>query len=474
MNKSKYQLTFHDIQNISQYLLSIKDIQCLEMCTKKFRGICNTFRSNSFSLTKKTLSLFPNITILYLYKSTDESFENDKQITKRINTYDIVSYQTFLKAKEKNYIYKKVKYTCQDIRLYGKIVPKEVRIMNDVYTDLFIDELTIPNSVLSIYSLCLSQSISIRRITVDDSWKLIGNRMVRSGKVLQTILLPKSIEMINGKEYQYIELDEYKIDETVTSLDDWCFSNAEYLKQLEIPSSVTSIGKYCFSTCFHLTSLQIPFSVTFIGENCLHGCRQLRELMLPFNWCNEGNRAFTVQNNTLYSLRLPSSLTLFNGKEVEMKDLTTFTLPKTVLHIYNNCFQYARKLTSFKFNSQVKSIGNECFDSCISLSELTIPSTITSLGKNCFMSCKKLTKIQLPNNLSSLPNGCFKECISLRSIQLSSQLQSIGDYCFHSCSSLKHFQLPNSITFLGKFITEGCREEIQQIVYSFLIDNNLF
>ena len=472
MKKIKFE--FKDIQTIAQYFRTIQDFKHLELCNSKYRGITHSFTYNPIPLTKKSRQLFSNIFILYLYSPFDCQFLSDAKISHRVNLFEIVSYQKYIKEKEKNYIYKKVKYTCQDIRLYGNIVPEDVRIMTDNFNDQTITELIIPNNILTVHSLCLESSISIKKLSFGSKWELHGDRMFLNGPKLQSIKFPRWIEQVNGNEYNKVVFGEYTIDDIVVNISDYCFGGSFDLKELIIPPTVERIGKYAFFTCCNLSSLSIASSVTSIGENCFHGCHQLKELTIPSQWWNEGDRLFSIVDKSLHSLRIPFSLTLLNGQKTSIEDLTTFTIPNTVTHIRDCCFQYSRKLVSCIFNTSLRSIGNNSFEACNSLKEIRLPDSVIELGKNCFLSCRQVTFVEFSNNLQSLPYGCLKECISLKSLIIPSRIKSIGDYCFSDCLSLNSLSIPSTITSIGKSFVDRCPEEIQDIVCSLLIEYNLF
>ena len=61
------------------------------------------------------------------------------------------------------------------------------------------------------------------------------------------IIIPETMEY-EGTKY------------SVTSIDNWAFSDCSGLTSIIIPKSMTSIGRYAFSGCFSLTSITIRSS----------------------------------------------------------------------------------------------------------------------------------------------------------------------------------------------------------------------
>jgi len=61
-------------------------------------------------------------------------------------------------------------------------------------------------------------------------------------------------------------LTDIILDDTVTRIWDYAFSNFSSLKQITIPPGVEYIGNYAFFNCTSLTSITIPAKVNYIGE----------------------------------------------------------------------------------------------------------------------------------------------------------------------------------------------------------------
>ena len=73
-------------------------------------------------------------------------------------------------------------------------------------------------------------------------WKPFGNKIYTYESHLDRFEIPKNLEIINNKEYEFDEMTEFIIPNYVTSLEESCFSNNEQLTKIEIPSSVTTVS----------------------------------------------------------------------------------------------------------------------------------------------------------------------------------------------------------------------------------------
>jgi hypothetical protein len=73
-------------------------------------------------------------------------------------------------------------------------------------------------------------------------------------------------------------------DDTVTRLDDECFSSNTALKsEFIIPSNITSIGSNVFKSCTSLESVDFQNNEATIGATCFSDCTNLKSINLPRN-----------------------------------------------------------------------------------------------------------------------------------------------------------------------------------------------
>ncbi|MCM1159531.1 MAG: leucine-rich repeat domain-containing protein, partial [Clostridium sp.] len=141
-----------------------------------------------------------------------------------------------------------------------------------------------------------------------------------------------------GKKGQYI------VSDSVTSIEDYAFSECSGLTSIEIPDSVTRIGWYAFSGCSSLTSIEIPDSVTDIWDYTFGGC----------------------------------------------SGLTSVKIPNRVTHIGWSAFSGCSGLTGIEIPDSVTRIGDFAFSDCSGLTSIEIPDSVTSIGDEAFSGCSSL------------------------------------------------------------------------------------
>ena len=82
------------------------------------------------------------------------------------------------------------------------------------------------------------------------------------------------------------------IENGVTSIGDYAFSDCSGLTSVTIPNSVTSIGSSAFFDCKALTSINLPNSVTSIGKTAFYDCSALTTVSIGNSVKNVGESAF--------------------------------------------------------------------------------------------------------------------------------------------------------------------------------------
>ena len=120
-------------------------------------------------------------------------------------------------------------------------------------------------------------------------------------------------------------------------------------------------------------------------------------------------------------------------------NLTSITLPGSVISIGEQAFAYCTNLTSIEIPNSVTSIGTKAFYLCGSLTSIEIPDAVTSIGTETFYGCESLTSVEIPNSVTTIGEGAFFGCYSLTSIVIPNSVTSIGDHAFGGCHGLTSF-----------------------------------
>ena len=246
-------------------------------------------------------------------------------------------------------------------------------------------------------------------------------------------------------------------------------SNRENIKNVIINNGVTSIGNYTFSDCRSLTNITIPNSVTSIGVDAFYYCTSLTNITIPNSVTSIGGKAF-VFCRSLTSITISDSVTSIGGDAFgSCESLTSINVDSNnekymsdngVLYTKDKkiLIQYPSKKegTEYLILQGVESIGESAFNECTGLTNITIPDSVTSIGNFAFCECTSLTRIIIPDSVTSIGNFAFSYCTSLTSITISNSVTSIGKYAFKYCSNLTSITIPSSVISIREYAFECC------------------
>ena len=155
------------------------------------------------------------------------------------------------------------------------------------------------------------------RNSSDEAWD--SNR-----KNIKNVIINNGVTSIGNFAFSdCTSLTNITIPNSVTSIGDYAFYGCENLINITIPNSVTSIGDFAFNECTSLTNIAIPDSVTSIGDHAFYKCDSLSVLCKSNSYAEQ----YAKENNIKYVID-DSVPTIKNvtGNEKWTKDKVTLTI----------------------------------------------------------------------------------------------------------------------------------------------------
>ncbi len=223
-----------------------------------------------------------------------------------------------------------------------------------------------------------------------------------------------------------------------------------------IPEGVTDIQEKAFYRCAGLTAVAIPDAVTSIGHSAFKNCTALTSVNIPDGVTSIETYTFS-DCSSLTSVNIPDGVTSIGEYAFsDCTSLTSVTIPNGVTSIEKGTFSGCVGLTSVDIPDGVISIGNYVFSDCTNLTSLDIPDGVISIGNYVFSDCTNLTSLDIPDGVTSIGKGAFSDCTSLASLDIPDGVTSIGGEAFYACTSLTSVNIPNGVTSIEDDTFDGC------------------
>lgn len=201
------------------------------------------------------------------------------------------------------------------------------------------------------------------------------------------------------------------------------------------------------------------YSVTAIGNWAFSACRDLTSITIPnsvisidsyaFSDCTGltsisiGNSVTTIKNDAFSYCSGLEYITVDAGNPVyDSRDNCN-----ALIETSSNALIHGCKNTIIP--NSVTTIDDMAFQSCIGLTSITIPNSVTAIGAYAFQSCSGLTSITIGNSVTTIGFMAFWGCTSLISITIPNSVTTIESNAFDHCSGLTSITIPNSVTTIG-------------------------
>ena len=410
-------------------------------------------------------------------------------------------------------------YKGEDIKV---VVPSEIgenkakvtRIASDAFAYTKIEEIIMPDSIVSIGSYAFEYS-NLKTIQIPSGVQRIGRGLFTNCNNLETITVSDKNEVYDSRNECNAIIDtdtntlilgckNTTIPDTVIKIGAAAFEGSGVVS-IVIPSQVQNIGKGAFGDNDVLETIEvdidnpyydsredcnaiietasnklisgcqnshIPDGITTIGEYAFYWTDNLSDIAIPDTVVKIEEGAFWGAG--LKSLVLPESVTYIGDDAFLGCYIENVEIPKNVTHIGSNPFENCNALKEI-----VVAVDNENYDSrnnCNAIIEsktnklitgavnTCIPDTINVIG-SCAFSGFEIDKVTIPDSVLRIEDLAFSSCNKLGSIKIPEHVTYIGIQAFWDCKALQVVEIPISVKEIEDYAFESC-DSLKNIYYA--------
>jgi hypothetical protein len=139
----------------------------------------------------------------------------------------------------------------------------------------------------------------------------------------------------------------------------------------------------------------------------------------------------------------------------ECPNLTTVSLPSSLLVIGGSAFGSDTALETVSFSEGIREVGGYAFKGCSSLKSVKLPSTLTTIGRDAFNGCVSLTSANIPGKVAEPGPWAFAGCKALEKVTIEDGVKKLAN-TFDGCTNLTELDFPASVSTLGYPFDEDC------------------
>ena len=253
----------------------------------------------------------------------------------------------------------------------------------------------------------------------------LGNAQVENNKIPDYALCDVNKQYWDVDQTIYLGLKKIILPDNIVEIGISAF-NYMQLEEINLPESLRKLNIYSFANCHWLNvdPLIIPEGVIEIPAQCFVNCQNFKKLVLPT------------------TLRVIKQCAFYNTRMEEV------VFREGLECIENAAFHGSGELKKAILPNSCQEIEGFAFSLCDSLKELRLPKSIKRIPANFVSYCNVLEKVNIPETVEIIDDCAFQWCFALKNIKFPEGLKTIGHTAFHYCNP-DSIVFPESIQYIG-------------------------
>lgn len=416
-------------------------------------------------------------------------------------------------------------------------IPSSVKVIGSFYNCPDLHTLTLAEGVESIgsYVFCYA---SIRSLHIPSTLKNIGEEAFVENAALESITVAEGNTKYKNVGDTLIEAETKTLrligknaqipdDGSVERIGGRAFAGSTHTSVV-LPESIVYVDRMAFANCSSLTEIVIPKNVEFNPDSVFYNTNGITKVTAPahvlsivckadvieeltitgdsMGWSNK-----SFENSAISKLLIcegvKSLVSSFPGTFSRCNNLTSVSLPDSLIEIGDSAFAHCANLRTVRLGSSIETIGREAFRGCSNLqtvenmpstikfvgeyafdntaitgselddgyflgnddnprvylvkpkfsgTEYTVNASVKIIGSNAFNGLKNLSAVTLPEGVMQISNGAFNGS-GITEIEIPDTVTYIGSSAFAYCEKLTNANIPQGITKLRDYTFEYCK-----------------
>ena len=244
---------------------------------------------------------------------------------------------------------------------------------------------------------------------------------------------------------------QYQIQCPANCIPACAFMGKKSLVTVVFPRALTKIGDSAFTETSLKGNIVFPEGLVRIDNNSFSYISSLNgTVSFPTTLREIGNGAF-CESTVRGDLLLPDGLETIESVAFRSTNITSVSLPSTLVYIGPTAFQYCFVLKgSISIPPKIKTITMGCFEQAIGLNgNLMLPEGLEVIDQYALSNCPFGGPLIVPSSVKSIENGAFQNH-KFSSISLPESLTRLGNAAFafygEQSGELFELKIPESIS----------------------------
>lgn len=263
--------------------------------------------------------------------------------------------------------------------------------------------------------------------------------------------LPQKVEEIRngalrGSDIESITFTE---DTALKTIGAYAFENSK-IKAISLPESVTTINNSAFKNADALSEVKLGSAVTYIGASAFEGCKALGAIELPDTLRDIA--AYAFKNAGLESVKTGNGVVRIDtGAFYGNENLKELVLGEKVGKLGDEAFAFCKSLESVAFPASLENFNASAFSGCVALKNIavsddneafknTASGVYSKDGKRLvILAATGASAVAVAEGTEVIGAGAFALCDGVTSISFPASLRNVEEAALDSTAWFKNF-----------------------------------